>query len=247
METTKPVDRRSFLRVSAIAGGGVLLASYAKLADAAEALGGASATGAAEFAPNAFIRMTPDGIVTIIAKNPEIGQGVKTMLPMLIADEMDVDWKNVRIEQASLDNKFTGQSAGGSTATPTNWTPMRQVGAAARAMLVTAAAQTWNVPESELETSAGTVRHRGSNRTIGYAQLIDKAATIPAPDLATVKLKDPKDFKIIGTRVTGVDVKDIVRGKPMFGIDVSLPGMLYASYVKCPVFAGKVLSANVDD
>src|SRR3954451_21659247 len=141
METTKPVDRRSFLRVSAIAGGGVLLASYAKLADAAEAFGGASATGAAEFAPNAFIRMTPDGIVTIIAKNPEIGQGVKTMLPMLIADEMDVDWKNVRVEQGDFDPvKYTpGQGAGGSTATPTNWMPMRQVGAAARAMLVAAA------------------------------------------------------------------------------------------------------------
>src|SRR4051812_46998776 len=202
METTKPVDRRSFLRVSAIAGGGVLLASYAKLADAAEAFGGASATGAAEFAPNAFIRLTPDGIVTIIAKNPEIGQGVKTMLPMLIADEMDVDWKMVRIEQGDFDPaKFQGQSAGGSTATPTNWLPQRQVGAAARAMLVTAAAQTLSVPESELETSAGVVHHRKSGRSLKYAELIDKASSVPAPDLATVKLKDPKDFKIIGTRV----------------------------------------------
>src|SRR4051812_21729203 len=174
METTKPVDRRSFLRVSAIAGGGVLLASYAKLADAAEAFGGASATGAAEFAPNAFIRMTPDGVVTIVAKNPEIGQGMKTMLPMLIADELDVEWKNVRVEQAPLDTeKFEEQWAGGSAATPINWTPMRRVGAAAPAMLVTAAAQTWGVPEAECTTVSGAVRHASSGRELKYTQLFD--------------------------------------------------------------------------
>jgi isoquinoline 1-oxidoreductase beta subunit len=246
MITSTPVDRRSFLRVSALAGGGVLLAGYIKLLEPTEAF--AATTGAAEFAPNAFIRLTPDGLVTITAKNPEIGQGVKTMLPMLIAEEMDVEWKNVRIEQARFDpSKFQAQSAGGSTATPNNWVPMRQVGAAARAILVAAAAQTWNVPESELETSAGTVRHTKSNRTIAYAKLIDKAVSIPSPDLATVTLKDPKDYTIIGTRVMGVDVPDIVRGKPMFGIDMTLPGMLYASFVKCPVFAGKVVSANVDE
>src|SRR5205085_11877265 len=133
------------------------------------------------------------------------------------------------------------------TATPSNGEPMRRVGAAARAMLVTAAAQTLNVPESELETSAGTVRHKASGRSLTYGQLVDKAATIPAPDLPTVKLKNPKDFTIIGKRVTGVDVRDIVRGKPMFGIDVTMPGMLYASYVKCPAFGGKATSANLDE
>jgi len=249
MDTNTRVDRRSFLRVTALAGGGIMLGSYLKFGETAEAFAATTGSGAAEFAPNAYIRLMPDGIVTIVAKNPEIGQGVKTMLPMLIAEELDVDWKNVRIEQAMLDTtKYVpGQSAGGSTATPSNWMPMRQVGAAARMMLVTAAAQTWNVPESELETASGAVIHKGSNRKIAYGELIDKASTVPVPELATVKLKDPKDFKIIGTRVTGVDVKDIVRGKPMFGIDVTLPGMLYASYVKCPVFAGKVVSANIDE
>jgi isoquinoline 1-oxidoreductase subunit beta len=249
MDTNARVDRRSFLRVTALAGGGVLLGSYLRVLDAGEAFAATpGGIGAAEFAPNAFIRMTPDGIVTIIAKNPEIGQGVKTMLPMIIADELDVEWKNVRVEQAPLDTtKFTGQGAGGSTATPTNWLPMRRVGAAARAMLVTAAAQTWGVAESECETSAGTVKHTASGRTLPYGQLLDKAATVKPPEFDKVSLKDPKQFKIIGTHVPGVDNHSIVTGKPLYGIDMTLPGMLYAAYVKCPVFGGKVVSANIDE
>jgi len=124
---------------------------------------------------------------------------------------------------------------------------MRRVGAAARAMLVAAAAQQLGVPEAELETASGVVRHRASRKEVKYGELVGKAATLTAPDLATVKLKDPKDFKIIGTRVTGVDVKDIVRGQAKFGIDMVLPGMLYASYVKCPVFGGKAVKANLDE
>jgi len=241
MSTTLRVSRRDFLRVTAVAGGGILLGTYL------EPLRALAAQSAADGALNAFIRITPDGIVTIVAQNPEIGQGVKTMLPMIIADELDVDWKDVRIEQAPLDTtKFSNQSAGGSTATPTHWMPMRRVGAAGRALLVTAAAQTWSVPEAECETASGVVYHRKSGRNLKYGALLDKAATLPPPSLETVKLKDPKEFKIIGQRVRGVDNHRIVTGVPMYGIDVTVPGMLYAVFEKCPVFGGKVASANLD-
>ncbi len=242
MTTTSGVSRRQFLRVTAIAGGGLLLGSSLERFRVTRLL-------AAQSAPelNAFIRIMPDGIVTIIAKNPEIGQGVKTMLPMIIADELDVDWASVRIEQAPLDTvRFTGQSAGGSTATPNNWLPMRRVGAAGRAMLVSAAAATWGVPDTECETASGVVYHKASGRSLKYGELLEKAATLTPPALETVRLKDPKDFKIIGRPARGVDTHAIVTGLPMYGIDVTVPGMLCAVFEKCPVFAGKVVNANLD-
>jgi isoquinoline 1-oxidoreductase beta subunit len=222
----------------------MLLSTY--LDPAAKVFGQMSAT--TTFMPNAFIRITSTGTVTIMAKNPEIGQGVKTMLPMLIAEELEVDWKDVNIEQADLDeSKYGPQRAGGSTATPINWTPLRQAGAAGRQMLIAAAAQTWGVAEAECYASSGFVHHRPTNRSIGYGALATRAATLTPPNLEDVPLKDPKDYKIIGQSTLGVDNTSIVTGKPLFGIDFTLPGMLYAVFEKCPVFGGKVISTNLDE
>src|SRR5579871_2670242 len=238
------IQRRSFLKISALAGGGVLLGLVETPKLKAQGRGGPQAPPV----PNNFIRVAADNTVTIVAKNPEVGQGVRTMLPMLIAEELDVDWKSVKIEQADFDDtKYNGQSAGGSTATPTNWTPMRQVGAAGRALFIKAAAQNWNVPESECSTASGRVMHSASNRSMTYGELASKAAMLPPPTLADLKLKDPKDYRIIGHTQPGTDVHSIVTGKPLFAIDVKVPNMLYAVYQKCGVLGGKVASSNLDE
>ncbi len=241
----KRIDRRSFLKVSAAGAGGVLIGLYVQPKAAAQGRGGPRAPLPD---PHTYIKIAADGTVTIVAKNPEVGQGIKTMLPMLIADELDVDWKSVQIEQADFDDtKYAGQIAGGSTATPTNWIPMRQAGAAGRAMLITAAAQTWSVPEAECSTASGRVHHNGSNRSLGYGELAAKLPGMPMPALNTLKLKDPSEYKIIGVSQTQREMPNIVTGKPIFGIDVMVPGMLYAAFEKCGVFGGKVMSANLDE
>jgi isoquinoline 1-oxidoreductase beta subunit len=235
------MNRRTFLQASALAGGGLALGFFESRWSSAQG------PARAELSPRAFIHIAADGTITIMAKNPEIGQGVKTSLPMMIAEELDADWSKVRIEQADLDDtRYGGQSAGGSTSTPNNWLPLRRVGAACRQMLVAVAAKRWSVPESECTTLCGRVSHSTSKRSFGYGELAADTATLTPPALATVKLKDPKDFRIIGKRQANVDNHAIVTGKPLFGIDVTVPGMLYAVFDKCPVFAGKVKTANLD-
>jgi isoquinoline 1-oxidoreductase beta subunit len=243
MTTTLDVSRRSFLRVVGIAGGGLLLGSYIETFTAATAEG---ATPADQFSPNAFIFIGTDGKVTLISKNPEIGQGIKTSLPMIIAEELDVDWKSVTVEQAMSDpSKYGNQFAGGSLGTPMNWDDLRRVGAVGRALMIAAAAKTWGVPESECSTRSGVVSH-ASGKTATYGSLTALAATLPVPDPKTISLKHAKDYHLLGTRVPGVDNKKIVTGKPLFGIDVVVPGMQYAVFEKCPVFGGKVVKANID-
>jgi isoquinoline 1-oxidoreductase beta subunit len=196
---------------------------------------------------SAFVSIAPDGAVTIVSKNPEIGQGVKTSLPMMVADELDCDWSQVRISQADVDQQRYGeQSAGGSTATPKNWLPMRQTGAAARAMLLQAAALKWKVDAHELTTSRGRIRHAASGRSVGYGEVASAAARLPPPDLGSVPLKRPEEFTIIGRPTVGIDSARIVRGEPIFGMDTHLPGMLYAIYEVAPAHGGRLVKADVE-
>jgi isoquinoline 1-oxidoreductase beta subunit len=228
-------SRRLFLKTGAAAGGGLLLSF--NLPGLGQAQAGA--------ALSAYVRIAPDGVVTIAAKVPEVGQGIKTSLPMMIAEELDVDWSAVRIEQAIADGKVYGrQVAGGSQATNLEWEPMRRVGATGRAMLIAAAAARWNLPAADLATEPGFVVHRASNRRLAYGALASDAAKLTAPDPAGLTLKDPKAFRIIGKALPQSDTPAIVTGQPLFGIDVRVPGMLYATFFKAPVFGAKV--AKVD-
>ena len=242
MTHTPDMDRRRFLTVGALTGGGLLIGMHVRLGklDAAELI----ETSATDFTPNAFISISSSGAVSLIAPNSEMGQGIKTSLPMIVAEELDVAWEQVTIAQGDLNPAYGRQFSVGSQSTPSNFTPLRRAGATARAMLVEAAAQTWSVPASECTTERGAVIHRASNRRATYGELATKAGSLTPP--MNVPLKDPKDFKLLGTRVPGVDNPKIVTGAPLFGIDVQLPGMLYATYTKCPVFGGKVVSANID-
>jgi isoquinoline 1-oxidoreductase beta subunit len=237
------LTRRSFLQVTTASGGGLLIGAYAAPHAAAQQ----TPPPPPPFEATAFVRIAPDGTITLISRNPEIGQGIKTMLPMLIAEELEVDWKSIKVEQADFDAKYGLQTTGGSRAASNNWVPMRQVGAATRHMLIAAAAKSWGVPEAECFATNGRVYHRGTDRSLGYGELASAAAGMPVPDLKSLKLKDQGDFKIIGKATRSIDVPDIVAGKPIFGIDFTMPGMLYAVYQKCPVFGGKVASANLDE
>jgi isoquinoline 1-oxidoreductase beta subunit len=237
------MQRRFFLQVSTIGtgavvfGGGLAGKAFAQRRNAPPPI-----------LPSAFIQVDKSGWVTLTAKNPEMGQGVKTALPMLLADEMDLDWKMVKIVQADLDEaKYGSQSAGGSRSVPNNFDLLRRVGASARLMFVEAAAQQWGVPAGELTTDLGKVHHKASGKSIGYGELAAKVATMTPPDLNSVKLKDRKDFKYIGKSMPTVDLPAITQGKAIFSIDFKLPGMLYAVYEKCPVFNGKIKGANVDE
>ena len=247
------LDRRAFLRTTGLAGAGLVLAVGATPGRASAASGSAVSPESPEsseaasnaFEPNALVQISSDAI-RIFAKNPEVGQGVKTALPMIIAEELDASWADVEVVQAPIDEKrFGRQFAGGSRSIPSNWTGHRQAGAAARAMLVAAAAERWGVPVAELSTRDSEVRHAGRGLRARYTELAEAAARQPVPDPATLALKDKSEYRLIGRSVTGVDNEALVRGEPLFGIDQTIPGMKVAIYQKCDATGGRVRTANL--
>ena len=233
--------RRDCLRLTGLAGGGLML--QFSLTD----VRAQGSTGSAAFSPSAYLRISATGIL-IYATQPEAGQGVKTALPMIIAEELDAAWADVEVRLSGVDEAAFGrQFAGGSTSVPRVWTPMRQAGAVARAMLVEAAAQRWQVPASELRTRDSHVIDASGERRISYMALAEDAARLPVPDAAQVTLKSREEFRLLGQHITGVDNHALVTGQPLFGIDHQAPDLLCAVFVKCPAIGGKVRAANLDD
>jgi isoquinoline 1-oxidoreductase subunit beta len=239
-------SRRTFLKSSLLAGGGLILGVHIPgLNGSAKA----AEQGSSTFVPNAFLRIAKDGSVTVIGNHSEMGQGAYTSGAMTIAEELDADWTQVRVEPAPVDPAYNHpvygvQITGGSTSTWSEWDRLRKAGAAARQMLLTAAAQMWNVDPSTCRTENGHVIHTNSRRRLSYGELVEKASTLTPPQ--NVTLKDPKEFKIIGKSIKRLDTPDKTNGKAVFGLDVSVPGMLVAVVARPPVFGGKLKSFNAD-
>lgn len=237
------INRRSFLKSSTLAGGGLML-SFSWLNSFGSETKGVFGISNEWTELNGFLKISEKGIVSIMSPNPEGGQNVKTSMPMIVAEELDVDWKNVIVDQAPLNTKlYTRQFIGGSQAIRTSWKTLRTAGATARQMLREAAAASWAVPVEEITTETGMLHHKKSGKSAGYGAMASAAAKIPVPK--EVMLKDKKDFKIIGTSKKNVDVSKIVSGQPLFGIDIQREGMLIAMIVHPPAFGMKLRS--VDD
>jgi isoquinoline 1-oxidoreductase beta subunit len=258
MSRPESVSRRVFLQLSGMAGGGLVLALGLGSRHAAAQTpppGGdpfgppaGAPVPAQVFAPSAFIRISPDGAIRILSARPDVGQGIKTSSAMIVADEMDADWSRVSVEQAPVDAAVYGsQNVGGSRSTPNSWDPLRRLGATARALLVSAAAQAWSVPEAECSVAASVVTHTPSGRKLGYGELATRAAALPVPDAKQLPLKARGDYKLIGTRVASVDNPKIVTGAPLYASDVQLPGMVYAALVRAPALRATPVGGNFDE
>ncbi len=241
---TAPADvtRRDFVKAAAAVGAGLSLAVYFQGCG-----NGAPPAPAGEFAPDAFLRLSPDGTVTVVIGRSEMGQGPTTGLAMILAEELDADWNRVQFVQAPAAKAYynpalQAQATGGSTSIRTGWMPMRQAGATARAMLVAVAASRWGVPAAECSTAAGVVRHDSSGRSLDYGALAADASALDVP--RHVPLKDPAEFRLIGRRLDRLDNPDKVRGAATFGIDARVPGMAYASVERSPVFGGQVATVQ---
>lgn len=238
---TTGIDRRAFLKVSLLTSGALVVGmGYGRSARAGGLESGA-------WVPNLYVRIDTNGQVSIVSKNPEAGQGVKTAFPMVVAECLNVDWKNVSVEQAPLDDRYGRQVIGGSRGTPDGWNDLRVAGTAACELLKSAAAEKWGVSVSECDAVNGSVVHKESGKMIPYEDLLEAASALPVPEVSELKLKSrPEDFRLLGTFVPGVDNPKIVTGQPLFGCDTRLDGMLYAVFEKCPTFGGRVRHANID-
>jgi len=237
-------NRRSFLKSTALAGGGMML-GFSWLASCKPTPEQIRQMPKEWFDINGFLKIGDNGLVTIMSPNPEIGQNVKTAMPMIIAEELDTDWNDVLVEQAPLNTDiFTRQLAGGSQSIRQGWESLRMAGATARHMLVAAAAEAWQVAAEEITTDAGILTHKGTNKSASYGEMASAAAKVPVPE--EVQLKDPKDFKIIGTDRLNVDGPNVVRGKPLFGIDIQEEGMLTAMIIHPPAFGMVYKSMNAE-
>jgi len=236
MKNSKKIKRRKFIKVVGLSGGGLFLASYVPLQNVFANSGDDPKI----FAPSVFLKIDSNGIVTIIVHRSEMGQGIKTALPMLIAEELEVDWDKIVIEQADADRKYGSQTTGGSTSIRRNWEPLRIAGATARVMLVTAAANRWNISIENCHAENGFVINSLNKETLSYGELVEDASKLPIPQ--DIKLKDPKNYKVIGKRIHRVDTPDKIYGKAKFGIDIVIPGMYYTAVSRCPSFGGRVKS-----
>ncbi len=237
-------DRRSFIRSSVLAGGGLMI-GFSWLASCTSNKAKGLSMPDEWFEINGFLKIGENGVVTIMSPNPEIGQNVKTSMPMIVADELDVDWEKVIVEQAPLNTEiFTRQLAGGSQAIRQGWPGLRMAGATARQMLKQAAANAWSVPVEEISTKAGILSHEKSGKNAGYGEMASAAAQLPAPE--EVNLKELKEFTIIGTSRKNVDGKKIVTGQPLFGLDYKKEGMLIAMMEHPPAFGMKLKSVNTN-
>ncbi len=226
-----PLSRREFVTAGVAAGAGLVIGFY---------LPHKSGSHQESFSPNAYLRITPDNKITIVVARSEMGQGVRTALPMILAEELEADWQQITIEQAGASTLFGDQTTGGSASVRTTWDPMRKAGAAAREMLISAAALTWNVPRSSCTAENSRIKHATTNRSLSYGELSSKAATLPIP--TDVTLKQSKDYKIVGQRLPRLDSPAKVKGEAVFGIDFRVPGMKFAVLARCPTIGGKVSS-----
>ena len=227
-----PFSRREFIAVGAAAGAGLVIGFYLP-----------HGSHEAAFAPNAYLSITPDGKITVVVARSEMGQGVRTSLPMILAEELEADWKQIAIEQAGASTLYGDQTTGGSASVRTTWDPMRKAGASAREMLISAAALEWGVPRASCRAQNSSVIHSDSNRRLSYGQLATKAGGLPIP--TDPPLKQAKDYELVGKPIPKLDVPSKVDGTAQYGLDFRLPGMKYAVLARCPVFGGKV--ANFDD